>query len=115
MRLANKMAIFTQHVQCMLLFLVLTGNSAQFQILRSYTLLLKLPVPVCSCLHGNITIAQSTGKITSLLLSVLLQVCSMSNNANSNKQVRFFQYNYVDHDFIMQNFDFIARSDANPI
>jgi len=33
------MAYFTQHVQCMLL----TGNSAQFRILRSYMLLLKSP------------------------------------------------------------------------
>ena len=34
----------TQHVQYMLLFLVLAVNSDQFQILRSYTLLLKPPI-----------------------------------------------------------------------
>ena len=39
-------ALSTQHVQYMLLFLVLVVklNSNQFQILQSYTLLLQLPV-----------------------------------------------------------------------
>ena len=40
----NKKAYFTQHAQCMLLFLVLTGNFALFCILRSYTLLFQSPV-----------------------------------------------------------------------
>ena len=34
----NKIAYFTQHAQCMLLFLVLTGNSTWFRILHSYML-----------------------------------------------------------------------------
>ena len=65
-----------------------------------------------------ITIVQSyTEKyyITSLLPSVLLRVRSMSNNANGNKRVIFFSgiaWYYGDNDFIIQTFDFIARSDA---
>ena len=43
------MAISTQHVQCVLLFLVLAVNSAQFQILCSYMLLLKSPILMRSC------------------------------------------------------------------
>ena len=38
-----------QHAQCVLLFLVLAESSSWFQILRSYTLLLKSPVLMCSC------------------------------------------------------------------
>jgi len=51
------MAIFTQHAQCVLLFLVLVVISALFQILHSYMLLLKSPVLMRSCLHGIIAIA----------------------------------------------------------
>ena len=40
----NKMACFYARAQCVLLFLILAGNSAQFRISCSYTLLLKLPV-----------------------------------------------------------------------
>ena len=50
----------------------------------------------------------------SLLPSVLLRVCSMSNNANGNKRVIFsgiVSY-YGDNDFIIQIFDFFAHSDA---
>ena len=36
----------TQHVQYVLSFLVFVVNSNQFQILQSYTLLLKLPILV---------------------------------------------------------------------
>ena len=55
--------------------------------------------------------------ITSLLLSILLQVRSTSNNANGNKRVIFFSGRtwymyYGDNDFIIRTFDFIARSDA---
>ena len=46
----NKMAYFCVRAQCMLLFLVLAGNSTRFRILRSYTLLLKSPVLMHSCL-----------------------------------------------------------------
>ena len=48
----------------------------------------------------------------SLLLSVLLQVCSTSNNANSNKRVILFSgitWYYSDN---VRTFDFIVRSDA---
>ena len=37
------------HEQCMLLLLVVEGNSVQFWILRSYMLLLKSPVLMCYC------------------------------------------------------------------
>ena len=43
------MAYFYTHAQCVLLFVVLTVNSVQFQILRRYTLLLKSPILMCSC------------------------------------------------------------------
>ena len=39
----NKMGYFYAHAVRVLLFLVLAGNSIQFRILRSYTLLLKSP------------------------------------------------------------------------
>ena len=53
--------------------------------------------------------------ITSLLLSVLLRVCGMSNNANGNKQVIFcgIAWFYGDNYVIMGNFDFIAHSDTH--
>ena len=44
----NKMAYFTQYVQCVLLILVLAGNSTRFRILSSYMLLLKSSVLMCS-------------------------------------------------------------------
>ena len=46
----NKMAYFYAHVECTLLFVVLAGNSAWFQIVHSYTLLLKS----CALLLHNI-------------------------------------------------------------
>ena len=49
--------------------------------------------------------------IMSLLLSVLLRVCSMSNNANGNKQMICIVWYYGDNDFIIQAFDFIACLD----
>ena len=45
--------ISAQCVKCMLLFLVLVGNSAQFRILRSYMLLFKLSCPFL-CVLGYI-------------------------------------------------------------
>ena len=58
-----------QRVQCMLLSLVLAGNSARF---CSYTLLLKSPVLMCSCFS---TIADMT-ILTRLTISEELQVVS---------------------------------------
>ena len=49
--------------------------------------------------------------ILSLLLSVLLRVCSTSKNINGNKRVIFFfsiACYYGDDDFIIQTFNFIA-------
>ena len=43
---------------------------------------------------------------------VLLRVCSTSNNANGNKRVNGIAWYYGDNDFIIQTFDFIARSNA---
>ena len=42
----TKWLISTQHAQCVLLFLVLVGNSDWFQILRSHMLLLNCNLPV---------------------------------------------------------------------
>ena len=59
-----------------------------------------------------------TGKnITRLLPSVLLRVCSTSNNATGNKRVIFFRYIWYKHDFetrvTLQHFmiSFIAWGD----
>ena len=41
-----------RHAQCMLLYLVLAGNSARFWISDSYTLFLPPPVLMRSCTHG---------------------------------------------------------------
>ena len=49
---------------------------------------------------------------TSLLPSVLLRVCSTSNNANGNKRVIFLSGIAGNNDFIIRTFDFTARSDA---
>ena len=54
-----------QHAQCMLIFLVLVGNFAQFRILRSYMLLLKSPVLMCSwysiwCLASSVVLVKAT-------------------------------------------------------
>ena len=48
LRNSKKMAYFTQYVQCVLLILVLAGNSTRFRILSSYMLLLKSSVLMCS-------------------------------------------------------------------
>ena len=45
----TKWLISTQHVQCVLLYLVLVGKSARLHILQSYTLLLKSPVLMRYC------------------------------------------------------------------
>ena len=55
--------------------------------------------------------------ITSLLLSILLQAHSTSNNANGNKRVIFFSGRawymyYGDNDSIIRTFDSIAHLDA---
>ena len=51
----NKMAYFYARAQYELLFLVLVGNSAQFWILRSYTLLLKSPAVATSYTYQMVT------------------------------------------------------------
>ena len=52
----------------------------------------------------------------SLLLSVLLWVCSTCNNANGNKLTSDIfsgiAWYYGDNDFIIWTFDFIARLDV---
>jgi len=54
-----------------------------------------------------------------LLPSILLWVCSTSNNANGMQQTSDIfsgiAWYYGDNDFIIQTFDFIARSDAAPV
>jgi len=49
----------------MLLFLVLVVNSVQFQILRSHTLLLKLPILMCS----SRTVVQNGGQYVRWLVN----------------------------------------------
>ena len=44
---------------------------------------------------------------------LLLQVRSTSNNAKGNKRVICFRYSYDDTDFIIQTWNFIARSSTN--
>ena len=51
-----------QRVQFVLLFLVQAVKSAQFQILRSYTLLLKSPVLMRSRFSANLQVSVLTGE-----------------------------------------------------